>query len=312
MHNPTCFQNHMGAWAIEPNWFRDALAAARAGHLRVTPAYSREEREAMTKEDDKLRMDAGASRVVRTSSGNLLYQVRAGVAEIFIEGALAKFDSKYGGTNTVRVREAVRAAANDADASAIMLRIDSPGGNVAGTKELADDVAAVNGRKPVYAYIEDLGASAAYWVASQAKRIYANEMALVGSIGTVAVLYDESKAAEMQGVKVHVISTGPMKGQGTPGTPVTPEEIAYVQGLVDEFNARFMASVQSGRSTHGRSFDVKDVATGGVWIAPEAKKLGLIDQVATYDDAFASIAEVAKAKARARAAKASIEIAEAE
>lgn len=79
---------------------------------------------------------------------------------------------------------------------------------MAGTKELADDVAAVDAVKPVHAYLEDAGASAAYWIASQARTVTANAMAMVGSLGTFTVLYDLSKSAEMDGVQGAGVVTG--------------------------------------------------------------------------------------------------------
>ena len=135
----------------------------------------------------------------------------------------------------------------DADVRAFtLLHIDSPGGHVAGTKELADDVAAVDQSKPVHAYLEDAGASAAYWIASQARSVTANAMAMVGSLGTFTVLYDLSKAAAMEGVQVRIVSTGERKGAAAPGTPVTDADVAEAQRLVDGFDAFFRAAVRDG------------------------------------------------------------------
>src|SRR5690606_31819803 len=129
-------------------------------------------------------------------------------------GAMTKQGSSFGGASTVRTRRAIRSAAADKSVSAIMLLIDSPGGSVSGTSDLADDVANAKKKKPVYAYIEDTCCSAAYWVASQCSAIYANPTAIVGSIGTYMVVADYSRMAENAGVKVHCISTGKYKGAG--------------------------------------------------------------------------------------------------
>jgi protease-4 len=128
------------------------------------------------------------------------------VAVISLTGKLMKQQASMGGgTSTVQARRDIRAAASDPDIGAILLRIDSPGGTAAGTKELADEITAAKTKKPVWAYVEDMAASAAYWAASQASRIIANETALVGSIGTYGVVQDTSGMAAMEGVKVHVI-----------------------------------------------------------------------------------------------------------
>jgi signal peptide peptidase SppA len=258
VHTRKCLENHMGLWAIEARWFMGAVAAVKADTF-ILPAPS-------------------------ASPPGRGYVNAGGVAVLDIEGPLMKFDSKYGGTNTVRVRQALRAAAADDAVGSIMVRIDSPGGHVAGTKELADDVKAVDAVKPVFAYAEDLMASAAYWIGSQARRVFANDTAMVGSIGVFSVVWDTSKAADMQGVKVHVISTGEHKGSFADGTPVTPEQLAEVQRLIDGTNDFFLAAIKEGREmTPGA---VKAVADGRVWLAKEAKALGLIDGISSFEAAL--------------------------
>lgn len=269
VHTRKCLENHMGLWAIEARWFTGALAAVKSETFTL-PAPS------------ALPPGRGYANI-------------NGVAVLDIEGPLMKFDSKYGGTNTVRARQALRAAAQDDAVGSILLRIDSPGGQVAGTKELADDVAAVDAVKPVVAFGEDLMASAAYWIGSQARRVFANDTAQVGSIGTLAVVWDTSKAAELQGVKVHVISTGDFKGSFVDGAPVTDEHLAEIQRLVDGTNAFFIQGILAGREKMSRA-DVLAVADGRVWLAKEAKGLGLIDEVGTFEAALAYAAGKAKKK----------------
>lgn len=303
IHNQKCFKSHMGAWAVAISWLTEAVAAVRAGTMPVVKEDGFEDRQ---KEWDAYIKSQGASKVVRGQDSCVEYAVFDGVAVVGIDGPMQKFDSKYGGCNTIRTRQAIRDAANDGDVQSILLHIDSPGGSVAGTMELADDVAAANEKKPVNAYASDMCCSAAYWVASQARRIFANEMAMVGSIGTFAVVYDESKAAEMQGVKVHVVSSGPMKGQGQPGAPITPEYLGEIQSLVDDFNVRFLKAVGAGREMDKGK--VEDIATGQVWIAQKAKQIGLIDQVASFDEVLSSLASPAVARSTGRRAKAAVEI----
>jgi ClpP class serine protease len=163
-----CAAQHFGPWMIEPKWFSQAVQAVKAGTFK-----------AETVRDDE--------------TGYRLYTRISGIAGIAMAGQITKGDSSYGGCSSVRVRKAVRKAVNDDQVTAILLHIDSPGGTVAGTGDLADDVAAADKRKPVYCYVEDLGASAAYWVGSQARRVYANPTAMIGSIGTVAVVEDSSR-----------------------------------------------------------------------------------------------------------------------
>lgn len=105
---------------------------------------------------------------VRQQHGGSLQIVRDSIAMIDIEGTMTKRGSSLGGGGTIFIRQQVRAAMNDPSITGILLRIDSPGGTVAGTKDLADDVHRATKTKPVMAFFEDTGASAAYYVGSQA------------------------------------------------------------------------------------------------------------------------------------------------
>ena len=159
----------------------------------------------------------------------------------------------------------------------IKLLIDSPGGMVSGSMEAAQAIAGAAKIKRVNAAIENLGASGAYLLASQANRIGATVNAEVGSIGVYAVYYDYSKMAESAGAKVRVIKSGEHKGMGVVGAEITEEQIAAVQDVIDGMADNFMKAVANGRSMDIK--DVREVATGRTWLADKAKKLNLIDNV---------------------------------
>lgn len=293
----SCWAAHMGLLACEPRFARAAVAAVKSG-LPLTRATT-------------ARPSAAAPTTgnVPGESGMAYWTpVGEGVAMIRIDGPTAKGFGKFGEMSTVFVRRAIRAASTNPDVASILLVIDSPGGYVAGTDDLARDVAAANEVKPVVAFIEDLGASAAYWVASQARAVYANPTAQVGSIGVFAVIEDASKAAEVAGVTVHVLSTGPLKGAGAEGAPVTPEQLAAWQTEIDDTMAHFAAAVRKGRNMTPKGF--AEVATGGTWIASKAKDLGLIDGVRTLDATVAAMPKPRRTKADA--ADVAIRLAEAE
>ena len=206
----------------------------------------------------------------------------AGTVELF--GPLMKHSSSLsGGTSTVDARRRVRALAEDPDVGSILLHIESPGGTVAGTKELGDEIAKAAQSKRVVAFIEDLGASAAYWLASQASEIYANETAQVGSIGTYLAVRDTSEAFEKAGVKTHVIRAGEFKGLGMPGTKLTEEHIAYLQNRIEEVNEFFLEAVADGRAKLNID-QVRELADGKTHSAKRATALGLIDGVKTFEE----------------------------
>ncbi len=216
------------------------------------------------------------------------FQVSNGVAVIDVSGSLMKFNSSLAdGTSTVEIRQQIRAAVADDSVTGILLLIDSPGGTVSGTKDLADDVTAANEQKPVVAYIEDLCASAAYWVASQASKVYSNATAIVGSIGTFMVMQDTSAASEKKGIKVHVVRAGDHKGAGTPGTEITDEHLAEWQATVDQLNDHFVAGVAAGRQMSVKS--VQQLADGRVHVGEAAQKVGLIDGVQSFDETLSQL-----------------------
>src|SRR5690606_10632494 len=136
----SCFVSHMGAWAILPSVLEHAVAMYIEGRLPL--AY-----------------EGGEKPTTNTTA----YAVEDGVAIISIDGPMMKGRSKYGGNSTLDTRQRIREAMRDDQVSAALLRIDSPGGHVAGTQELFTDIKRLSANKPTHAFIEDLGASAAYW-----------------------------------------------------------------------------------------------------------------------------------------------------
>jgi signal peptide peptidase SppA len=272
-----CQALHFGPWMIEPEWFRNAVTAINAGTWKA---------EGVTVEPDD-------------DDENGSYQVVNGVAVMPLHGPMMKARSKFGGASTIDARSQIRKAVSDARVSAIMLHIDSPGGTVAGTDALAADVASANASgKPVYAHIDDMGASAAYYVASQAKRITASPSSLVGSLGTRMVIVDSSEAAKQDGLKVHDVSTGAFKGAGQPGTPVSDAQLKYFQGIVDDGNSHFKAAVRRGRGFSNEETDA--LFDGKVHDARQAQSFGLIDGVESFDSAMtAAITETSNMNAEA-------------
>lgn len=223
-----------------------------------------------------------------------------GVAVIDFVGAMTKYGSSLSSfPGTLGMRRRIRQAVADDEVKAIVLRIDSPGGSTAGTSDLAETVAAANAKKPVTAFIEDLGASAAYWVASQAGRVVANAGALVGSIGTYAVIYDYSQMYAKEGIKAYVVRAGKFKGTGITGTEVSAEQLAEFQRTVDRINSLFTSSVGKGRSLNAEQ--MQELADGRVHIAADALALGLIDAVGTLDETVASARAGKRSSARERA-----------
>ena len=214
-------------------------------------------------------------------------QLLKDVADVRLNSLLG--DSKFEGTtNSVRIRQAIRQAREDTAVKAIMLNIDSPGGTVNGTEELAREVQTAGLVKPLVAHIDGMGASAAFWVAAQAGRITASQTSEIGSIGVLGVVEDTSEAAELLGVKVHVIVEGKHKGEFVDGAPVSQESLDHLQTLVTALFGMFLKAVADGRSKMSMG-DVRKVADGRTMLAKDALAAGLIDAVSSFDEALAAL-----------------------
>jgi signal peptide peptidase SppA len=275
--------DYVGVWAIEPMAGEALLDRARRtdwpAHLRLSA-------------EQPARRAASGPATVKADNGQR-------VAVVMLTGTLQKaVSSMSDGTSTVDARRQIRQAAQDPDVGAILLAIDSPGGTVAGTADLAADVLAARKSKPVWAFADDLCASAAYWAGASADRLFANDRtALVGSIGTLSVVYDLSGAAEQAGIKALVFGTGPLKGTGAPGAPVTDAQQDYIRGMVEDAQVSFDAAVQKGRSLTDKQ--LADAKTGGVFGAAEALDRKLIDGIKSFDAVVNDLAAEAKRFQRA-------------
>lgn len=180
-------------------------------------------------------------------------------------------------TSYLDIQRQIEEALGNDGIKKILLDIDSPGGKVAGAIETGQAIAEAASQKKVTARIEDLGASGAYWLASQASKIIAGPNAEIGAIGVFTVFVDYSKMAENEGVRVHVIRSGEHKGMGVPGAKITDSQISAVQKRVDGIADNFIKEVSSGR---GMSVEaVRELADGRLFLATEAKRNGLIDNV---------------------------------
>lgn len=274
---PRCWHHHLGLWCLDPPTLLSMVALFQQGALpgRLPPPEGQ----------------LGDRR---------LYDVtREGVAVIELHGPLTKGESKFPGTSSVLARRAVRVAAQDDDVSALLLHVDSPGGHIAGIEALAAEVAQARLRKPVTAHIDDLGASAAYWVASQAERVTANATAEIGSIGTIAVVEDTSGRMDRLGVKVHVITTAPFKAIGIDGVPLSESALAYLEARIAAVNAHFLRAVQQGRRLSDAGLSA--ASDGRVHIAAEAQRFGLVDAVQSLDTTLAQVAQQVGASGSGRA-----------
>lgn len=228
-----------------------------------------------------------------------------GVAIVPIHGVLAKHASLVqqisGGTSTNAVLADFSQAVANPAVKAIVLDVDSPGGTVDGTMALADAVFAARGSKPIEAVIDGTCASAAYWIASAADKLFAaTETTQIGSIGVIQTHVDQSAAESAAGLKVTEITSGKYKAAGTPHAPLDAASREYIQHNVDELHAIFAGAVQRNRKlTDSR---LAAVADGRIHRAAGAAAAGLIDGMSSLNDRVAALGRAAKPLASVAAA----------
>ena len=215
-----------------------------------------------------------------------LLSIEDGIGVVSIEGPILRKPDVFarvfmGATSSEDIGDALREAGERPDIKAVFLDIDSPGGTVAGTPELAAAVASLNSKKPVYAFSSGLMCSAAYWVARQARAIYATPSAQVVSIGVVQAVVDHSAAIEKAGIKVEVFSVGKYKAMGAPGTPLTDEQRELISSNLAEIAGEFHAAVLAkGRAIPAEAME------GQTFSGRQAQRQNLAGMVADRAEAM--------------------------
>lgn len=220
--------------------------------------------------------------------------VRDGVAIVSAVGPLCRYASWFqevcGMSSYQLLAEDFRIAIEDPGIRAVMVHLDSPGGETNGCAELAALIHAHRGRKPIVAMVSDGAASAAYWIAAACDSIVVSPSAYVGSIGVYFEIVDYAAAEEALGMKRWriVSSQSPNKVPD----PADAAGKAVLQREVDEFADAFLEAVASYRTTTAE--DLITAGDGGaVFIGRHAVMRGLADRVATTEDLLAELASAA-------------------
>jgi protease-4 len=167
--------------------------------------------------------------------------------------------------------------------AAVVVRVDSPGGAVAPSQELYDAVWRLREQKPVIASLGNVAASGGYYVASAADVIVADPGTITGSIGAIMSLPLYAPLAEKLGISEQIVKSGPFKDTGHPLRPMTPEERAVLQAMVDDVLTQFVEAVARGRGMETER--VRILADGRVYSGAQAHAAGLVDRLGGLDAA---------------------------
>jgi protease-4 len=236
------------------------------------------------------------------------------IAVVEVDGIISSRALDQGGYNMVDVIKAqLKHAEEDDKVKAVILKVDSPGGEVLASDEISRAIAAFQTKlhgKPVVCSMGGLAASGGYYVSAPCRWIVANELTITGSIGVIMSMWNYRGLMDKVGVRPQTFKSGKYKdmlsGSREPDS-ITPEEREMVQSLIDETYGKFKSVVQTGRNRaqeknrdKGRALseDWADYADGRILSGTDAFKLGFVDELGTFDDAVKrakSIAGISRA-----------------
>lgn len=215
---------------------------------------------------------------------------RPQVAVVVAEGSIVGGKQNPGSIGGESTSALLRAAREDDAVKAVVLRVDSPGGEVFASEQIRREVVALKAAgKPVVASMGDLAASGGYWISMDADAIYADPSTITGSIGIFGMFPTIPRTLEKIGVRTDGVGTTRLAGAFDPTRPLQPEVGAVIQSVIDKGYRDFVGKVAEAR---GRSVDEVDaVARGRVWSGAQARERGLVDEFGGLRDALANAAQ---------------------
>jgi signal peptide peptidase SppA len=222
----------------------------------------------------------------RIGAGRNRPQSPSGVAILPLHGVIvpkAGLMSEVSGATSIEgFRGQFRQAMASPDVSSVVIDVDSPGGMVDQVPEMAAEMRAARGQKPIIAVANAEATSAAYWLASQADQFVVTKSGRVGSIGVFTAHEDESQRNEKEGVQTTLVSAGRFKTEGNPFEPLTSEAKAQLQSLVDDYYGMFVSDVAKGRGVSGDAVR-NGFGEGRVVSAADSVKLGMSDGIGSLE-----------------------------
>ena len=207
------------------------------------------------------------------------------VALIRIEGVI---------TDSRETTEELKEYVKNPSIKAIVLRVDSPGGAVAPSQEIYEEVRKAVAKKKVLVSMGSVAASGGYYIASPATRIIANPGTLTGSIGVIMEIPNIEGLMNKLGIKTEVVKSGKHKDIASIFRGIGKEEREILQGVLDNVHTQFIKAVAEGRKM--LPSDVEKIADGRVFTGEQALKAGLIDELGNLEDAVQTAAKLSGIK----------------
>ena len=219
--------------------------------------------------------------------------VRPQVAVVVAEGAIAGGELPPGQVGGESTSMLLRDARDDDNVKAVVLRVNSPGGEVFASEQIRREVAALKqAGKPVVVSMGDLAASGGYWISMDADRIYADPSTITGSIGIFGMIPTIPRTLEKIGVHTDGVGTTKFAGAFDITRPLDPAVGQVIQSVIDKGYRDFTGRVAQAR--HKPVAEIDAVARGRVWSGAQGKERGLVDDFGGLEDAIADAAQRAK------------------
>ena len=185
--------------------------------------------------------------------------------------------------NGQEVTEDLERLGKDSSVAAVLLHLDTPGGEVAGGEGIHDAVLKLAAKKPVVAVMDGMAASAGYMIAVATPHIVARESTITGSIGVIMETGNVGGLLDKLGIQMDPLVSGPLKGQPSFDKPMTPQARAVLQDMVGDMFDQFVGLVAKGR--HMDPARVRELADGRAYTGRQALKNGLVDQIGGDEEA---------------------------
>jgi len=209
------------------------------------------------------------------------------VVRVDVSGMISNFGSRglSGGSMVDEVKSSLRQAREDEEVKAVVLYVNSPGGEVTASDVLYEAVRQTQEVKPVVVYMDTVAASGGYYIACGGGEILANPTTMTGSIGVIIQTFNYAELFEKAGLRSVVFASGDFKDTLSGGREMREDEAEYVQGMVDGMYRRFLSIVSEGRQMEEARLR-NGIADGRIFSGAEAEKLGLIDGLGYVEDAY--------------------------
>lgn len=204
------------------------------------------------------------------------------VAVVHIQGEIME----NAPANAKDIIDALRAAAKDKNAKAIMLNINSPGGSPVQAAYVYDEIKRLKQLQPdlpIYTVVGDICASGGYFIAAASDKIFVNPASLIGSIGVVMNGFGFTQTMDKLGIERRLLTAGDHKAMLDPFSAVKPQETQHMQGLLNQVHQQFIDAVRAGRGDRLKDTPAHQLFSGLVWTGSESIKIGIADALGNVD-----------------------------